>query len=228
MRLQQKVYGFSLQSGDNPKSKLLTSKLAVNEKLSEILVSDLFIGIKKEKNGTIKGYSILEFVDENGNIKVNDKIYNLSFAGNEETFVLKSVADPRDYTLEDKNVSDSDLKSLEEKIESSAPVSEPTQPKEPITQLETVEAVVEDSVYTNEEYEQEKNDLSEEGFVEYNTEPRSNNRALIKTSESGKQKIVLIEITKDDYNILNMDEHEFELNNKNKTITINKLVTDGQ
>lgn len=217
MRLQQQVYGFNLQSGDNPVSKILTSKLVVNGKISEILVSELFYGIKKEKNNTIKGYSILQFLDEKGNIQINDKVFKLSFSSDNEDFILSSLTEPSDYTLQDKEMSEEEIKVLETKIESSAPVQQPEQPQEIETQ--ETEAVAEDSIYENEDYEAEKNDLKEEGFEEYNTETKSNFRCLVRQESGKKDKILFIEISEDDYDILPLDGMNVQVDHKTKLFT---------
>lgn len=223
MRLQNKVYEFTLPGGDKPISRLLTSNLVVNGKQSDMILSELFYGIKKEKNNTIKGYSILEFLDEKGNIQVNDKIYNLSFLGSEETFILKSATEPKDYTLNDKEMTEEETKQIENKIEASAPSEVPTQPLEVKTEEEIPQVGAETSLFENEEYEQEKSDLKEEGFTEYLTEPKSNIKALVNQEEGKREKIVLIEIHENDYEILDLDEYEIELDNKNKTFTVRQL-----
>lgn len=217
MRLQHKVYEFTLIDGDKPMSRLLTSNLTINQKLSDILVSDLFYGIKKEKGNTIKGYSIFEFLDDKGNIQINDKIYNIGFTGDKDNYILKSVSDPKDFVLDDKEMPDAEVKIIEQRIESSAPSEIPKQPQE--VQTQATEAGAGESIYESKEYEQERDDLKEEGFKEYLTEPKSNYRCLVKHEEGKEQKLVLIEIMKDDYKILDLDEYILEFDDEKKTFT---------
>lgn len=220
MRLQHLVYGFLLQSGDEPKSKLLTSTLIVNGNNSKVTLSELFFGNFKERDNTIKGYSILEFLDENGNIQINDKIYNLSFQSDEEIFLLKSVVLPS-IQLSDKELSDEEVKTIENKIEGSAPSEIPMQPQEEKTDENLEEAAP--TIFENEEYEEEKEDLIPEGYVEFNTEPKSNFRLLVKQRDDKKFKAYLIELLEDDYQILELDEYKIDLNLKQKQFTWEKI-----
>lgn len=216
MRLQQKIYGFS-NKGD---FKLLTSKLIVNGNETDNLLSSLFEGIKKERNNSIRGYSILEFLNEKGEIQINDKVYQLSFKSGDEVFSLSSITDPVDFILNDKEISESQEKSYETLIESSAPVQEPKQPKESETE-ETQAGAEETIIHENEDYNNEVKSLSEDGYKELNTNPKSNYRLLVRKEQEGdsdeqkEKNIILVEITEDDYNLLDVTEFKIEISEDN-------------
>lgn len=222
MWLQNKDFKFTLPDGDKPISRLLTSSLVINEKISDITLGDLFYGKTKEVKNSITGYSILEFLDEKGNISINDKIYNLSFTGDKDNFILNKVSEPKMITYKDKEFSEDKLKTLEERIESFGRVEPPaasevpTQPQETKTEEEIPQEVVEGSnLFTSEEYEEEKENLKGEGFHEYLTEEKSNYRLLVRDN-----KLVLIELFKDDYEVLELDNYNLVRNDKSKTFTI--------
>lgn len=222
MRLQNKVFEFKKEDGSNPDSKMLTSNIFVNKNKSNFLLSDLFYGIKKEKDNTIKGYSILEFIDEKGNIEVNNKIYSISFGSEIESFILKSCKDPKDFVLNDKELDEDQVKAISEKIESSAPSEVPTQPLE--NKTDENQAGVEDSILfeETEEYKDDKEYLLSEGFLEYSTNEKSNYRLFIKTiNENGSDtKKVLMEVIEDEHEVLELDEYKLSLDEKNKTFSI--------
>lgn len=219
MRLQQKVFSFITPEGKIPSEKLLTSKVSVNDIPTDKLLSELFTGIKKEKNGTIKGYSILEHLSEKGNISVNDIKYNISFISSTgEKIIIKEISDPKDYILDDKELSEDELKVLENFIQESGKSSSSEQPQD--NQLEAEKSQVEDDsvkLYDNEYYNEELKELINSGYKELHTEPKSNFRLLKKEDEDD----VLIEITKDDYEVREISEYKIEVLENNFTITKN-------
>lgn len=249
MRLQHKNFQFLRTiDGERPVSKILTSKVFVNNIETDILVSQLFFGVKKESNNFVKGYSILEFVNDANEIQINDKIYKLSFIGanDNESIMLKSIADPTGFVLTDKNLPDSEFASIESRIENVAPalnVTSNEQPRESDNQTKSssdnigVGAIV---LYTNTDYENERDDLRDDGFVEYNTDPISNSKLLVNERVVDKQKtthnandyiindddaqqnIVLIELQRDDFVIDFFEDYNITFNIETKTFTCEK------
>lgn len=232
MRLQNKTFIFTTSSNDATQSDFSKSFVKINNKLTDIKLFDLFYGIKNQRKNTIKSYSILEFVDELGNIEINEKVYNISFAGDNDEFILSKSYDPLIFILNDKNISNDEIALLEKRIIDSAPVDVQEQPLEQKTEaLETPEAGAHIKLFTNSDYEQEKEDLKQDGFVEYNTFPTSNvkllvNEKILETDVDDEQdeKIVLIEIeSNDSFAILIRDEYEIKLNTNDKTFTYEKI-----
>lgn len=227
MRLQHKVFTFALPSGDKPISRLLTSKVKVNEKETDILMSDLFHSIKKEKGNTIVGWSILEMLNDKGEIAINDKVYTISFQSAEETFVLVKVSDHPNFQLTDKETSEEEDKFIEQRIIDSVPVIEEASQQPGSADSASQEAAGTQSIpiYENEDYESEKADLAKEGYVEYNTNPKSNFRLLVQeetlpeTEKDEYDKIAVIEIEEDDFATLDRKDYKLELNSEDKTFT---------
>lgn len=227
MRLQQKQFTFNLVDGNKTMSDILRSNVVINNKLSNVLVSQLFYDNVKQKNNTLKGYSILEFVDEQGNISVNEKIYNITFTGDKDNFILKSVTEPTGVVMNDKELKENESKVFEELLTNSTTVDEQEQPLEQKTDDEVIPAVV--TLFKNEDYESEKE--SNENFIEYNTEPVSNLKLLVneselpETQEDVEEKLVLIEIeSEQSFSILIREEYKIELNQENKTFTFEKIL----
>lgn len=252
MRLQHKNFQFLRTiDGERPVSKILTSKVFVNNIETDILVSQLFFGVKKESNNFVKGYSILEFVNDANEIQINDKIYKLSFVGahDNESIMLKSIADPTGFVLVDKNLPDSEFASIESRIENVAPALNDAineQPRESDNQTKSSSdnigagAIV---LYTNADYENERDDLRDEGFVEYQTDPKSNSRLLVNERaipeskvgvvefnandfivdyDDAQQNIVLIELQRDDFVIDFFEDYNIVFNIETKTFTCEK------
>lgn len=230
MRLQNKTFIFTTLSNDATQSDFSKSFVKINNKLTDIKLFDLFYGIKNQRKNTIKSYSILEFVDELGNIEINEKVYNISFAGDNDEFILSKSIDPLTFTLNDKNISDDEIALLEKRIIDSAPVDVQEQPLEQITEaIETPEAGA-PILFTNTDYENEREDLKQDGFVEYNTNPASNVKLLVnekklpEKADEEEEIIVLIEIeSNDSFAILIRDEYEIKLNENDKTFTYEKI-----
>lgn len=222
MRLQNKLFTFKPKIGEDVKSTLLTSNVLIDGKLTDILLSDLFFGIKKTRNNTIRGFSILEFANERNEIEINERVYKISFIGkDDEKFSLAQMRDPIDFVLNDKEISDSESSELEKLIQESAPAKEQEQPLEPETLTEfTARNEAGANLFDNDYYKQELEELQQDGFVEYNTDPRSNMRLLV--DERGVEDNILIEIEKDDFAILINEEYETTRDLENKTFTYNK------
>lgn len=220
MWLQNKIYKFSLSNGNDISSKPLQSNVMVNKNKSDIKISDLFFGIKTDNIGYAKGYSILEFIDSNGDIVINDKLYNLSFYNDSENFTMSKMENPR-WVLEDKLIKDDALSLLEKKIEeagiSSQPSDPPKQPQEEKTVDENLQEGGEEIL--SKEYELEKSELEANGFVELNTEPKSNIRVLT-TGYDGD--IVLIEINEEDFSILDIEDYNIDMDIENRTFSFSK------
>lgn len=216
-RLQHKNFTFGLPSGDKPLSRILTSKLIVNKNKTDILISQLFFGIKKENDGSIKGYSILEFLEcETSTILINDKPYIIEFENENEIFVLKSVTEPKNFVLKDKNF---DTSELEKKIEESTPAQVTEQP--PLSKTE--EEIQPAGVTVFEECEEYKSEIQEQinsGYELYNTSEKSNYRLLV--CDQKNPQLILIELFENDYEVIDENDFEIELNEQEKTFTINK------
>lgn len=227
MRLQNKKFVF------DPIYEIGNSKLRINDKDSNIDISELFHEKHTIRGNTITGYSILEFLDSNGNIQINEVVYNIKFVRNAIIFSLKNIKDPS-IAYKDKQLSPEQEKAIENKIEEfirlSNSVEEPTQPREPKTDSQTDLAELEtNSVYESEDYEKEKEKDYLKDFIEYNTNPKSNYRALVKLSseEDKVEKVILVEIFEDDYEVLEVDDYEIEIDHEAKTINVQQLSTSN-
>lgn len=227
MRLQHKVFTFLLPSGDKPISRLLTSKVKVNNIESDILMSDLFHSIKKESGNTITGFSVLELLNDNNEIKINDKIYTLAFVNDNEEFNLSKVTDPKNFVRNDIETTEDEDKEIENRIIDSVPVIEEAsqQPDAATSEEQSSAGTQSIPVFENEDYNSEKEDQEKEGYVEYNTNPKSNMRLLVQekslpeTPEDEYEKIVVVEIGEDDFEIGIRSEYKLELNSEDKTFT---------
>lgn len=234
MILQQRVFEFNTETGDKPTGKLLTSRVIVNSIPTEIFVSDLFHGFGRENNNTVKGYSILEFLDENSNMEINDKIYNITMITPlGEPITITTIRDPKDYILNDKTLTDDQEKNFESKIESSVPQDKSELSEIPMQQeqkTQNADATADENEVSadlpgsaevvfeeNQDYIDEKAELKQEGFNEYLTDPLSNYRALV-----GHDQLILIEIKENDYDVLNTDAYEIEADHDAKTFMVSK------
>lgn len=231
MRLQNKNFTFNVESGDKPVSRLLTSNLVIDGKLTDIMLSDLFYGTRKENRNTIKGFSILEFI-KNNKIEINDRIYEFTFTGDKDNFVLQSATDPTDFTYNDKTMSDDETLALEKRIQESAPaLTQQEQPPAEETPIEITTRKTDDAgapLFENEDYNEEKSSNPE--FVEYNTNPISNTKLLVnesalpETQEDVEEKLVLIEIRDEqEFEIMQRNEYEITLNQTDKTFEYKKI-----
>lgn len=226
MRLQQKIYTFTLASGDKPHSRVLTSNVVINNKLTDLLVSQLFHEKYKQIDNTIRGYSpILENIDSKGDILINDIVYHIEFTGDKDNFILSSVADPTNYILNDKIINETEENYFETLIQSLAPTESTEQPQETKTVEET--EPVGALLFDPEDYKLEKENNPE--FTEYNTVPKSNMRLLVneselpETEEDDEEKIVLIELERDEFAILLREEYLININQNEKTFTFEKI-----
>lgn len=231
MRLQNKNFTFNVESGDKPVSRLLTSNLVIDGKLTDIMLSDLFYGTRKENRNTIKGFSILQFIKEN-KIEINDRVYEFTFTGDKDNFVLQSSTDPTDFTYNDKTMSDDETLALEKRIQESAPA---VQSKEQPPAIETSETEITTrndetgaTLFVNEDYNEER--ISNPEFTEYNTSPISNTKLLVnesalpESSDDVEEKLVLIQIVDErEFEILKRDEYEIILNQTDKTFEYKKI-----
>lgn len=229
MRLQHKNFTFTLIDGDKTMSRILTSNVVIDNKITNLLISQLFHGVRKEAKNTVRGYSILEFVDNDGNIDINDKIYNIQFTGDKDNFILKSITDPVNYQLNDKNLTDDESSEYETLITNAlTSVQVQEQPLESKTDEEVQPAGV--ALFTNEDYNVEKTENPE--FVEYNTSPVSNMKLLVNENalpedveNDVEEKLVLIEIeSPESFAILIRNEYNIELNQNDKTFTFEKII----
>lgn len=231
MRLQNKNFTFNVESGDKPVSRLLTSNLVIDGKLTDIMLSDLFYGTRKENRNTIKGFSILQFIKEN-KIEINDRVYEFTFTGDKDNFVLQSATDPIDFTYNDKTMSDDETLALEKRIQESAPA---VQSKEQPPAIETSETEITTrndetgaTLFVNTDYNEERTSNPE--FTEYNTSPISNTKLLVnenalpESSDDVEEKLVLIQIVDEsEFEILKRDEYEIILNQTDKTFEYKKI-----
>lgn len=202
MRLQNKNFTFNVESGDRPFSRLLTSNLVIDGKLTDILLSDLFYGTRKENKNTIKGFSILELVKDN-KIQINERIYELSFTGDKDNFVLQSINEPNDFTYNDKTMSESESSAIEKRIIESAPAIQ-QQEQPPVEETSNTELTTHTdetgaNLFKNSDYNKEREMNLE--FTEYNTIPISNMKLLV-----------------DEISLQNDDEQ----NEENTTLTTNR------
>lgn len=233
MRLQNKNFTFKTATGDMPVSRLLTSNVVIDDKKTDILLSQLFYDKRKEASGFIKGYSILEHANERGEIQINNRVYKLTFSGKDDDFVLQSVTDPTNVTWLDKTMSDSETLELEKLIEQSAPVVQ--QQEQPLkTETSETELTTRShdetgaKLFTNEDYEIEKSMNPE--FAEYNTVPESamkllvNESALPETDADTEEKLVLIELNgQKDFGIHIREEYKITLNSADKTFAFERI-----
>lgn len=236
MRLQNKNFTFKTATGDMPVSRLLTANVVIDDKRTDILLSQLFYDKRKESSGFVKGYSILEHANERGEIKINNRVYKLTFNGKDDDFVFSSAIDPTNVTWLDKTMSDSETLELEKLIEQSAPVvQQQEQPLETETSETELTTRSHDEagakLFTNEDYEQEK--LMNPEFTEYNTVPESamkllvNESALLETDTDTEEKLVLIELNgQKDFGIHIREDYKIELNQMNKVFTFERITAD--
>lgn len=236
MRLQNKNFTFNIESGDKPVSRLLTSNLVIDEKLTDILLSDLFYSSRKENRNTIKGFSILQFIKDN-KIQINERVYTFTFVGDKDNFVLSSATDPTDFTYNDKTMSDAERVALEKRIQDSAPAIQ-QQEQPPVAENITTEITTRTDasgaiLFDNEDYNTEKRTNPE--FTEYNTSPESNIKLLVnetqlpETTDDVEEKLVLIEIKNtEDFAIMLREEYKITLNEQDKTFTYEKIAVEAE
>lgn len=233
MRLQNKNFTFNVESGDKPVSRLLTSNVVIDGKLTDIMVSDLFYGTRKENKNAIKGFSILEFVKDN-KIQINDRVYEFTFTGDKDNFVLQSVTDPTDFTYNDKTMPDDETLALEKRIEESAPAVQSKEQPPAIETSEQAEITTRTTdetgaiLFVNTDYNEER--ASNPEFTEYNTSPISNTKLLVnegalpESTDDVEEKLVLIQIVDEqEFEILKRDEYEIILNQTDKTFEYKKI-----
>lgn len=222
MRLQNKNFTFTLASNDKPMSRIITSALVIDNKLTTILVSDLFIGLRKERGNVVKGFSILELI-KNNKIEINARVYELTFSGDKDNFNLTSIDDPTGFILNDKEINDEQLIEFEKLIETNAPEKLTTQ-EQPLNVESTNEEIQSagDVLFTNEDYNFELQDLQNDGYVEYNTSPRSNMKLLVNERDENAEH-ELIEIEHDNFAILDLNEYEIKTNREDKTFTLTRV-----
>lgn len=234
MRLQNKNFTFTIESSnDKPMSRVLTSNVVIDGKLTEIQTSQLFYGIKRERANVVRGYSPLEFLNENGEIQIDERVYKISFVGDKDNFILKSHDDPENYTLEDKTLNESDAKQFEQLITSSAPTNDElshTQPRVDGSETERESNQTGADLITvhekSDDYNGEVSDLTQIGYVEHETNPISNHTLLVRVPEENmsdeqiQRCTILIERTIDDYEIIEKSEYEItDINPEQKTFT---------
>lgn len=190
MQLEQTIFVFSFADKDHKESKidLKNSFLCVNGTITDILLSDIFSKITSFKDMSIKGYSLLEFSDDKGNICIEDsahKLLNISFIDNTgEFFILSKKYNPqiRPNAL---NVDEQSLKQIVLRIEN-------------FLNKNFEKGIVKNIVFNNFDFNTDVDIAKEQGYLLIETVPRSNFYVLKKSNED----YFLVEVTENDYDII--------------------------
>jgi len=232
MWLQDQIFEFS--SLDDAKldiKEIVKSNLVIDDKVTDVTLEKLFKGAIKIKSDTrVKGFSILEFVNEKSEIEINKNIYIVSFINNGVAFKLNGYVKSQ-MQRNDKELSIQEIADFGKLISGSTP-TETAQVAATVdstsSEAKTTDAnpdvKAEDGagvkkLFLPVNYEEDKKELVEDGYTEYKPEVDSNYRFLTKGKKS-----LLIELYKDDYVVLeNIDDFDIELEDKTHKFKIETI-----
>lgn len=228
MWLQKRNYEFTPLEGEKLKVKQISqSKLIINEIPTEIPLKELFKGPVSEKPDSIRGYSILELLNEEGKIDIDGNIYELRFINEDVKFKLLKFKDVfsmgvRELTDKDAiKLKDMFTEALKKSPEEKAPTPALEVKVEQPLPLEPSQKEEGPTLFQSEAYEKEKAEMLADGYKEYNTSPVSNLKAL---SNGDITEVIVLE--KDSYSVL--DDQEVNLNEENMTFElVNEKVVDA-
>lgn len=194
MKLEQTIFVFSFDDKNkkNDKIDFKNSFLYANGCITDIPATDIFSKVTAIRDTSIKGYSMLEFLDEKGNICIEDsdsKILNISFIDNSGNFFkLTKKYDPqiRPNALD---VDEQSLKQIINKIENF---------------LNNIHEKSDTLIFFNNPvFNSDVEIAKDEGYILTETLPRSNLYVLKKD----KDNFYLIEVNETDYDIVSKDDY---------------------
>lgn len=230
MRLQDQIFEFGSLDEKKLKLKEITkSNLVKNDTITKTTLGELFKSEIRFKSDTrIKGFSILQFVNEKGEIEIDKSIYKVSFIKDGIPFKINSCVNSQmqrsDRKLTDKEVLHfgkliSESTSIDEvKVAAAAKSTSAKAEDSASSTEEQAKAGAEVKLFTPENYNEDRDELVSDGYNEYETETKSNYRILIKEDE-----VKLVELKKDDYKVLDTEKFDIEIDDKNKSFTIKPL-----
>lgn len=177
MRLKQQVFELRTLGGKEiPSNTVRDLKLVVNGVRTDTPLTELFVDYNLQ-DSNIKGWSLLQFINKEGNLKVNEELVSVKLYSDksEEEIVVTKVRDPfpvqypekeldsaaiDDYVAKLNSPSTGDLEEEPEAKSESQPRSEEAAPSS--------EEEAEDSlVKLNDNYNREKAHLIKDGYREY-------------------------------------------------------------
>lgn len=221
MRLQDNIFYFNIPS-EIKGMKLLESNIVINDKKLDKKLESLFKGEPKQKgNNSIKGFSILEFVNEKNEIEIDSIVYSISFLNTDVSFTLNKVK-PCQIQRSPKKLSDEELTNLGKLITEITPNKDSQVVAAAKVNPSSSDGLPKDEVgvvFNPDNYNEDKNELIAEGYKEYVNKEKGNYSILCKG-----EKVILVELNKDDYDVLNEEDFDIELDDKTHTFTINKIV----
>lgn len=245
MRLQDRIFEFT-SLGDEKLNvgNLLDSKLVVNGNETNSTLGSLFKGsVKVKSSSRLKGFSILESVNEKNEIEIDGKVYNINFLAKEGTqeepklisFKLKGYINAQ-IMRNDKVLSPDEIANFgkliignttQEKPKDAAPKESASTKAETKVEAEVEEVVKEEikeepkiKLFSPDNYNEDKIELLNEGWSEYNPEKPSNQRILTRSEDT-----ILIELLEDDYSVIkgkDLDKYDIELDESTKLFKIEK------
>lgn len=224
MWLHDKIFEFTSLDGEKLKVlNLSESNLIVSKKLSDKKISDLFKGRIIEKSNRLKGFSLLQEVNEKGEIDIDGTIYTLEFKNGDQVFKYKGCK-KRQLPRSKKKLSNEEITAFgkiiidtttkEEVVEAASTTESASAEATPKKKVEEAEA----EVVVNKKYEKEKKEFIDDGYTEYLTKEKSNYRILSK-----KDDVILAELTDNDYETPDIDDFDIEIDDETKTFTITKI-----
>lgn len=171
MKLTRKIFHFTpLKEGDVLTTHRITnSLLVIDNVVSSISTSLLFKGsVKKNSDSSISGFSILEFLNDKGEIEIEKRIRNFSFqttSENEPVFIFRLEKKQDEESMFDYELSEQEHKEMDALLTEAILKADEENNKKKDEAVVVFEPVKECELYTA-----DKNDLLRQGFKEYTFE----------------------------------------------------------